>query len=85
MAGVGKIEYKRFFVYNVFGGLIWTTMLPYLGHYFGKVIPDADKIILPVVAGIIIISFLPAFFTVLRDKERRKNIKNKIKLIIKKK
>ncbi|MDD5639527.1 MAG: VTT domain-containing protein [Candidatus Pacebacteria bacterium] len=85
MAGVGNIGYKKFFSYNVFGGLIWTVALPIFGYYFGQMIPDADKIILPVVVGIIFVSFLPALFSVLQDSERRKNIRNKIRLIIKKK
>ncbi|MFA6252112.1 MAG: VTT domain-containing protein [Candidatus Paceibacterota bacterium] len=67
MAGVGNIGYKKFFAYNVFGGLIWTILLPMLGFYFGKIIPDADKIILPVIAIIIVVSFLPAIAAVLRS------------------
>ncbi|MCK9393888.1 MAG: DedA family protein [Candidatus Paceibacterota bacterium] len=85
MAGVGRIGYKKFFIYNIFGGLIWTISLPYMGYYFGKIIPDADKIILPVVVVIIVVSLFPAFFTVLRDKERRQIIFKKLSIIIKKK
>lgn len=85
MAGVGKIGYKKFFIYNIFGGLIWTILLPLFGYWFGQIIPDADKIILPVVAAIIIISFCPAIITILRDEERRGAIKKRIKTLIKKK
>jgi len=71
MAGVGNIGYKKFFAYNIFGGLIWTILLPTLGFYFGKIIPDADKIILPVVLAIIAVSFLPAIVAVLRSRKRK--------------
>ncbi|MCK9578152.1 VTT domain-containing protein [bacterium] len=85
MAGVGKIGYRKFFVYNILGGVIWTILLPVSGYYFGQIIPDADRIILPVIAVIIFISLLPAVITVLRDKERRKNISERIRILIKKK
>lgn len=85
MAGVGRVGYSKFFIYNVFGGLIWTILLPVAGYYFGKIIPDADKIILPVVFLIIAISFLPPIFTILKDRERRGDISTKIKKIINKK
>ena len=85
MAGVGNIGYKKFLAYNVFGGLIWTILLPLFGYYFGQVIPDADKIIFPVVVFIIGISLLPAIIAILRSAERRKEIVKKIKIIIKKK
>lgn len=85
MAGVGNIGYKRFFVYNVFGGLIWTILLPTAGYYFGQIIPDADRVILPVAIGIIVVSFLPAIFAILRNKERRDDLIRKIKIIIKRK
>jgi membrane-associated protein len=85
MAGVGKVPYNKFFTYNIMGGAIWTFLLPTFGYYFGRIIPDADKIILPVVFCIIIISLFPAFFSVFKEKERRDKIFNKIKNIINKK
>jgi membrane-associated protein len=85
MAGVGRIGYKRFFAYNVFGGLMWTILLPSMGYYFGRIIPDADKIILPVVALIIVISLFPAVITLFRDEDRRNVIVKKLSKIVKKK
>ena len=85
MAGVGKVPYKKFISYNIIGGLIWTVLLPLMGYYFGKVIPDADKIILPVVFAIIVISFLPPIVSLLKEKENRDKIRRRIIKIIKKK
>lgn len=84
MAGVGKLGYNRFLAYNIIGAGLWTILLPIMGYYFGKIIPDADKIILPVVFAIIFISFLPPIISILKDKERRDKILDVIRKIIRK-
>jgi membrane-associated protein len=60
VAGVGNMRYRRFFVWNVLGGLTWTLLLTGLGYVFGSIIPHPDSYILPAVAVIIILSFMPA-------------------------
>jgi len=83
MAGVGKVPYNKFIVYNVAGAIIWTVSLPIIGYYFGKIIPNADKYVLPVVACIIAVSLIPPFYSLLKEKERRDKIIKRIKKIIK--
>ncbi|MDD4409787.1 MAG: VTT domain-containing protein [Candidatus Pacebacteria bacterium] len=85
MAGIGKVPYRKFLSYNIVGGILWTVLLPVMGYYFGKIIPDADRIILPVVFAIIVISFLPPIISILKEKERRDKVVGKIKKIINKK
>lgn len=82
MAGVGKVGYKKFLSYNIIGGFLWTFLLPVMGYYFGKIIPDADKIILPVVFCIILISFIPPAISILKNKEERERLGRSIKKII---
>ncbi|HBB30435.1 MAG TPA: hypothetical protein DDZ80_22495 [Cyanobacteria bacterium UBA8803] len=41
------------------------------GYYLGRVIPDVDKYLLPIVVGIIIISILPSLIHLI--KENRSN------------
>lgn len=60
LAGVGQMEYKKFFAYNLLGGALWTISLPLLGYYLGRIIPNIDKYLLPIILGIIILSFLPS-------------------------
>lgn len=60
LAGVGQMEYRKFFVYNVVGGFLWTFGMVLGGFWFGKLIPNPDKYLLPVIAVIILISILPA-------------------------
>lgn len=59
-AGVGKMDYKIFLLYDLIGVLLWTTLLPLAGFYLGKLVPGFDKYVLYVVLGIIILSILPS-------------------------
>jgi membrane-associated protein len=60
IAGVGSMNYRVFFSYNVIGGLIWTAALIFLGFFLGKTIPHAENYVTPFVVLIILISFAPA-------------------------
>jgi membrane-associated protein len=60
VAGVGKMEYKRFLFFNIFGGLFWAWAMLLIGFFLGHTIPDVDKYLLPVIALVIFISILPA-------------------------
>jgi membrane-associated protein len=66
VAGVGNMAYRRFFAWNVLGGLLWTILLVGLGYSFGSVIPDPDRYVLPAVAVIIILSAMPALREIMR-------------------
>ena len=43
VAGVGKMNYKTFFSYNVIGGALWAVIIPIAGYYLGRLIPNVDK------------------------------------------
>ncbi len=62
LAGVGEMEYKRFLSFNLIGGALWGLGLPLLGYLLGNVVPDIDRYLLPIVAGIIFLSLLPGLF-----------------------
>lgn len=71
IAGIGKMEYRRFLFFNVFGGFIWAVGVTVLGYFLGSVIPDVDKYLLPIAALIIVITILPGLWHLLRDQEKR--------------
>lgn len=67
VAGMAQMSYRKFLLFNVFGGLFWVLSLTAGGYYltdlirrlFGVAEKDIDKILLPVVFVIIVISVLP--------------------------
>jgi membrane-associated protein len=74
VAGVGEMPYRKFLAYNVVGGALWGIGLTTAGYFFGSIIPDPDRYLLPVVALIIVVSILPTVIHVLRDAEQRESI-----------
>lgn len=59
-AGVGKMPYREFLVYNISGGLLWTVGLIVLGFSLGRTIPNIDAYIVPIIILIILTSFAPS-------------------------
>jgi membrane-associated protein len=51
IAGIGKMDYKRFLAFNLIGGFIWAVGVTVLGYFLGRVIPDVDKYLLPIASG----------------------------------
>lgn len=74
LAGVGNMHYRTFLFYNIVGGLLWAPGLLSLGYFLGRVIPDAEKYILPIVLLIVFISVAPQAFHILRDQKMRRQL-----------
>jgi len=69
LAGVGSMKYSKFLSYNMIGGLLWGAGVILLGYFLGSVIPNIDQYVLPISLVIIVLSFLPIIFNVVRGKE----------------
>jgi membrane-associated protein len=76
LAGVGHMDYKVFFFYNVVGGIVWVFGLGLVGYYVGSLFPtlNIDKYILPVVGAIIVLSVLPGIIGFVRSRTKKKSI-----------
>lgn len=59
MAGVGSMNYRTFFWYNVMGGIGWGAGLTVAGYLAGVYVPGLRDYIEYVVIAIVILSFLP--------------------------
>lgn len=77
LAGVGKMEYRIFLSYNVIGGILWATLLIFLGFFLGMVIPDPDQYLMPIIAVIVVVSFLPLAREWWKNHQKRDVILNK--------
>jgi membrane-associated protein len=66
VAGVGSMNYKKFFTYNCLGGILWSILLLGLGFTLGKTVPGIDKYLLPIVIFIIVASFLPGVYHLIK-------------------
>jgi membrane-associated protein len=69
VAGIGRMSYSRFVVYNVVGGVGWIVILVLGGYAFGN-IPVVKQNFTLVIFAIIILSILPGVVEFLRQRAR---------------
>jgi membrane-associated protein len=74
VAGAGKMSRRRFFAFNIIGGILWGAGMPLLGYYIGSKIPGLDHYIEYVIIGVVLLSLVLAFGHLLRDKQTREQI-----------
>jgi len=70
VAGIGKMDHKRFTFFNLLGGTIWTWGMCWLGYYLGSIIPDVDKYLFPIILLIIILSVLPPIWHLYKENKK---------------
>jgi len=70
VAGVGRMHYPTFMVYNVLGGLLWGVGVTMIGYVLGEAF-DVDKYLLPIIGGVILVSLLPVLREALRARRER--------------
>jgi membrane-associated protein len=63
VAGIGKMEYRRFLRFNVFGGIGWVFSMVLLGFGLSHVFPNLGKQIDKVIIVIIFVSLLPGMIS----------------------
>ena len=67
VAGVGAMDYPRFFFFNVIGAVLWVALFTFGGYFFGNLPFVRDNFTI-VILAIIVISVMPGVFEFLRDK-----------------
>jgi membrane-associated protein len=75
VAGVLEMPAKKFFVYNLVGGLIWSDGVLLLGHAIGTTVSadKIDKYIIPITLLIVVLSLLPIVYEVLKARREKKS------------
>jgi membrane-associated protein len=71
-AGVGKMNYRKFFTFDLIGGFLWIFSLTLAGYMLGG-IEWIRKHIDLVCLGIIFISILPMILNVIKSKRSSRN------------
>ena len=71
-AGIGKMNYNRFFLFDLLGGFLWIFSLTLAGYLLGEVEWIRKHIDL-VCLGIIFVSILPMLFEVIKSKLKARN------------
>ncbi len=70
VAGAGNMSYKKFFLYNIFGGIFWVGSMLGIGYFLGKTIPNINKYLHITIAIVVFLSILPGIYTWLKEKRK---------------
>lgn len=75
LAGVIRVDFKKFMYYNISGCVLWVLALTLSGYFLGKEFPWIKNYLEYIVIGLIIVTLIPVLNTYL--KERKRHIKEK--------
>jgi membrane-associated protein len=78
-AGAGKMNHKAFIFFDAIGDIAWTLLVTLAGYFIGSRIPGIEKLIEPILLGIVLIFLLPTLYHVFKDPRIRASLKNKFK------
>jgi membrane-associated protein len=68
-AGVVKLDFKRFALYNFAGAIIWIASLTLLGYFLGKRFEkEINDYLLYIIIGFIVITTIPLVYTFVKKK-----------------
>ena len=70
VAGVGTMDYTKFIIYNILGGVLWVTIFTLLGYLFGNM-PIVQKNFHYAVFGVIALSLVPIAYEYIQHKRHR--------------
>ena len=65
LAGIGRMGYVRFALWNVAGGLAWVLSFLFAGYFFGN-IPTVKRNFHYVILAIVVISVIPVVVEAIR-------------------
>lgn len=75
VAGIGKMNYRTFLIFNLLGGILWTAGVVYLGYFAGGTFEahgiNIDNYILPIVLGVMLLTLISPVYHILHDTKRR--------------
>ena len=72
VAGIGAMDYKTFFIYNVVGGILWTLLFVGAGYLLGNALPNAGDYLTLIILAIIVVSLVPVVIEMQRHLKKKK-------------
>ncbi len=70
VAGIGKMDYKRFLLYNVVGGITWVFIFLFGGYFFGN-LPVIKENLTVFILAIILISLVPGIIHFIKSQKSK--------------
>jgi len=70
VAGVARMDYRTFTIYNVIGGTAWIWSMLFIGYFLGRYVPGIDRHIELVIIVVIFLSILPGIIGWWKERRR---------------
>jgi membrane-associated protein len=70
-AGIVKVDFKKFALYNVIGALLWVLTLTLAGYFLGKEFPQIVNYIEYIVIGFIVLATAPIVYAFIKKKSKQ--------------
>ncbi len=70
LAGMGRMHWRQFIIFNVLGGIVWSSTFALLGYFFGS-IPVVQENFELVVIAIVVVSAIPAIIGFFKARQAR--------------
>ena len=69
VAGAAQMNYRRFVMFNVVGGIFWVWSMLLTGYWLGRYVPGIDKHIEKVILVVIFLSILPGIIHWIKERK----------------
>ena len=71
-AGIVKVSFKEYFIYNVIGAFLWVFLMTLLGYFIGRIVPNAKDYLEYIILAIVVITWIPVVSTYLKEQKLKK-------------
>jgi membrane-associated protein len=71
IAGVAKMPYRRFAMFNIIGGAAWVISMVLGGYYGSQLVPDLHKHVEKVIIVVVLVSISPGIIAWLRARKTK--------------
>jgi membrane-associated protein len=75
IAGIVKLDYRRFIIYSLIGAFFWVNSLVLIGYYMGIYIPKTKEYLEYIVIFLIVITSIPFVYNYIKKKLVKRFIK----------
>jgi membrane-associated protein len=69
LAGMVKIDFAKFVIFNFLGATIWIMTMVLAGHFLGRLFPQITSYLEIIVIGMILVSAIPVIVTYLKNRK----------------
>jgi membrane-associated protein len=71
VAGAARMSYRKYLAYDICGGVLWVFTTVLGGYFLGTLVPNVDRQIHWVIAGVVVLSLMPPAIHLLRQRRAR--------------